>query len=102
VEVSAATVVSMNLWAFGHDMMAEIEARFESFLSASLKENPLKCEYYLPSVANSLLEEKKAAIKVLRTPEQWFGITYPRDITAVREAIARLRANGVYPEALWE
>jgi dTDP-glucose pyrophosphorylase len=93
------TIVSLNLWGFGRSMMAELESRFEAFLRSC--EEPQKAEYYLPSVANALLKEGKAKIKVLPTGEKWFGVTYADDMPNVKAAIAELKAEGRYPEELW-
>lgn len=100
--VPGNTIVSMNLWAFGNSMMGEIERRFVRFLAESLPVNPLKCEYFLPMVANQLLQEGKAEIRVLPTDDKWYGMTYAEDMPVLCEALARMRAEGRYPETLNE
>ncbi len=60
------TIVSMNLWGFTASFLREAEARFPAFLDKALEENPLKGEYFLPSVVTQLLDEGKARVKVLR------------------------------------
>lgn len=97
----AGTTVSMNMWGFGENMMNEIESRFAGFLSENLQKNPLRCEYFLPYIPNALLHEGKADIKVLPTPDKWYGITYAEDMPVVKAAIARMREDGVYPGDLW-
>lgn len=62
--LSGNTIVSMNLWGFTESFLKEAEARFPAFLDKALAENPLKGEYFLPSVVTQLLEEKKARVKV--------------------------------------
>ena len=99
--VPSDTVVSMNLWGFGRSMMDEIDKRFPAFLNENLPKNPLKCEYFLPLVPNALLREGKAEIKVLPTADKWYGVTYAADMPVVRAAIARMKAEGQYPEKLW-
>jgi hypothetical protein len=83
-------------------MMGELEGRFADFMSASVPQNPLKAEYYLPAVANALLVEGKAEIKVLPTEEKWYGVTYAGDMEKVRAAISAMRGAGKYPNLLWE
>ena len=61
---------------------------------------PLRCEYFLPSVANALIKEGKGSVSVLPCEEIWHGITYQEDLPDVIAAIAELRSKGVYPEAL--
>lgn len=92
--------VSMNFWGFGPGMMEELERRFPKWLDENLPENPLKCEYFLPFVANALIKEGKGSIRVLNCHETWHGITYREDMESVVSYIAALRAQGVYPETL--
>ena len=95
------TLVSMNLWGFTRSFLQEAEARFPAFLDQTLKENPLKGEYFLPSVGTQLLEEKKARVKVLRSADKWYGVTYKEDKPLVVQAIADKTAAGLYPDRLW-
>ena len=101
VFIPAGTMVSMNLWAFRHSILDELRARFVDFLRDKVPANPLKAEYYLPSVPDALIREGKGRVRVLDTAERWYGVTYPQDLEAVQAAMARMRAEGVYPEELW-
>lgn len=101
VPLSGDTVVSMNLWGFSPMILEEIERRFPIFLRENLAKNPLKCEFYLPSVANAQIQENTATIRVLHTDETWYGVTYREDLASVQEAIAKMRAEGKYPEHLF-
>ena len=92
------TVVSMNFWGFSAGMLVELNRRFPEFLRENLEKNPLKCEYQLPSVVDSLLREGKAAVKVLHTPDPWYGVTYRDDKPMVREADRAMEKRGDYPE----
>ena len=94
-------VVSMNLWGLTRSFIDEAWARFPAFLDETLKENPLKGEYFLPSVISALIEEGKARVKVLRSSDKWHGVTYQADKPAVVAAIAEKTASGLYPEDLW-
>ncbi len=100
--VPAGTIVSMNMWGFDASMIHEIESRFGTFLAENLPKNPLKCEYFLPLVPNTMLKEKKARIRVLPTSDKWYGVTYAPDMPVVRAAIDRMKKEGLYPEYLWE
>ena len=95
------TIVSMNLWGFTPSFLWEAEARFPAFLDQVLAEDPQKGEYFLPSVVTQLLEEKRARVKVLRSTDKWYGVTYREDKPVVVEAIAKKTADGLYPENLW-
>ena len=96
------TIVSMNLWGLSKSFMAEAEARFGAFLDKALVENPLKGEYFLPSIISALIGEGKARAKVLRSADKWYGVTYQADKPVVVAAIAEKTAAGVYPDKLWE
>ena len=66
------------------------------------KKNPLKCEYFLPFVVDELLGEKKATVKVLKSMDKWYGVTYKEDKPVVVAAIQKLKDDGLYPQKLWE
>ncbi len=102
IPLSEDTVVSMNLWGFTPGMIRELEERFPAFLDRSLSVNPLKCEYFLPFVVDELIREGRADVKVLRSADNWYGVTYREDKERVVEAIRRLKKEGVYPERLWD
>lgn len=93
--------VSMNLWGFGKSFLEEADRRFAGWLAENLPKNPLKCEYFLPTVASQLINEGKAAVKILHSPDKWFGVTYREDKPTVVAAIAQKTAEGLYPEDLW-
>ena len=90
--------VSMNFFAFGPEMLDELWTRFPAFLERNLPENPLKCEYYLPSVVTAVLNERRGSVRVLDCDEVWHGVTYRADLPAVKSAIVDLKRAGVYPE----
>ena len=99
--LSGDTIVSMNLWGFTRSFLDEAWARFPAFLDRTLEENPLKGEFYLPGVVTQLLDEGKARVKVLRSGDRWYGVTYKEDKPAVVKAIAGMTAAGLYPDRLW-
>lgn len=101
-DLPGSTIVSMNLWGFNRSFIPEAEQRFAAFLSTALKTNPLKCEYFLPSIVSQLIGEDKAQVKVLTSPDKWYGVTYKEDKPVVVAAIAEKTAEGLYPDKLWE
>lgn len=101
VFLPAGTLVSMNLWAFSHGILEEMQRRFVDFLQTRAAENPLKAEYYLPSVPDMLIREGKAQVRVLDTHERWYGMTYQDDLPKVQQALRAKRDSGEYPENLW-
>lgn len=100
-DISSQSVVSMNLWGFQSDLMQELKSAFEQFLATEVPLNPLKSEFFLPTVVQQLLESQKTQVRVLETKEKWFGVTYKEDKEKVVEAIKQLKEKGVYPEHLW-
>ena len=101
-DIAPDTLVSMNMFGFTASMLRELEERFPAFLEKGLKENPLKCEFFLPSVVGELIAEEKAAVKILKSEDRWHGITYKEDKAEVVQAIANLKAEGIYPQHLWK
>ena len=96
------TIVSMNMWGFTRSFLDESLARFPAFLDKALAENPTKAEYFLPTVVSQLIDEGKARVKVLRSEDRWYGVTYREDKPTVTAAIAEKTAAGLYPDRLWE
>ena len=94
--------VSMNMWGFGASILQELKDCFAAFLDENLEKNPLKCEYFLPFVVDELLKEKKATVKVLKSMDKWYGVTYKEDKPVVVAAIQKLKDEGLYPQKLWE
>ena len=101
VPLSGDATVSMNFWGFSTMMLDELYARFPAFLDKSLPVNPLRCEYFLPFVANEQLREGLATVSILDCNETWYGMTYREDLDSVKAAIAGMKARGIYPERLW-
>ena len=96
------TLVSMNMWGFQPELVAELGKRFPAFLDNALKTNPMKGEYLLPNVVRDLLAEGSATVDVLSTPDKWYGVTYHEDKAGVVAAMAEKTAEGVYPAPLWK
>ena len=96
------SLVSMNMWGFSASILKELKDRFPKFLDENLKVNPLKCEYFLPFVVDELLGEKRATVKVLKSMDKWYGVTYKEDKPVVVAAIQNLKDGGLYPQRLWE
>ena len=94
------TTVSMNMWGFTPSFAAESEARFPAFLDKALAENPMKGEYFLPSTVSALLAEDKATVKMLYSPDKWYGVTYAADKPVVVAALKTMTEQGLYPDGL--
>ena len=101
-DLSGDTLVSMNFWGFTPLYLYELAKRFPAFLENEVPKNPLKSEYFVPSVVNAQLQEGSAAIAVLDTPDAWHGVTYPEDLPGVKAALKALTDAGTYPENFWK
>ena len=97
-----ASHVSMNMWGFTRSILDEIKAGFPAFLDKGIKENPMKCEYFLPSVVSDLLAEGRATVRVLESEDKWYGVTYKEDKPVVVAAVQALKDEGLYPQKLWD
>jgi hypothetical protein len=100
VDLDSEQVVSMNMWGLPNNFLSELEKGFEEFLG-SITEKDIKKEYLLPLVIDRCIKEKKAKVKVLKTSDKWFGVTYKEDKELVIKSIRELIEKGVYPEKLF-
>lgn len=98
-EIPEDTPVSMNFWGFHQCVFGEIERMWAEFLPANLEN--LKSEFYIPTVANNLIKEGKAAYEILPGGKTWFGVTYSDDKPIVIAALKKLHDEGEYPAQLW-
>lgn len=88
------STVSMNMWGFNPDIFETLESSFHSFLK-NIKD-PTKDEYILTDIIDKMIKENNAKIKVLDTPDKWYGVTYKEDTPMVREALTKLIEQGLY------
>ena len=95
-EIPEGSVVSMNMWGFGKSILEELKQRFPKFLEENLAKNPLKCEFFLPSVVGELLKEDKAEVQVLTSSDKWYGVTYHEDKPMVEKVIREMKEKGLY------
>ena len=100
VTISPSQPVSMNMWGLPASFVQELEKGFPVFLD-NLKEGDIKSEDLLPKIIDNLVQNKKARVTVLDTPDKWFGVTYREDKQAVADAIRGLIQSGVYKEKLF-
>lgn len=89
----------MNMWGLTPDFISILDQGFTDFLS-KLPAGDTKSEYLLPIIIGDLLEKGEVSVKVLETPDKWFGVTYQEDRQAVMEAFQELIEKGVYSSPL--
>ncbi len=98
VVLDGDTLVSMNLWGLTPSFIDECERRFPEFLDEGLRNNPEKCEFYIPLTISDLLVEGKCDVRVLDNSDKWYGVTYKEDKPTVVEAFKRMQKEGKYPK----
>jgi hypothetical protein len=96
--LSGDETVSMNMWGFTPALFGELQERFTAFLRQRGGEE--KSEFYIPSAVNEIVQARRARVKMLPTPDSWFGVTYREDRPFVVKSIRELIARGMYPERL--
>lgn len=99
--LDAETPVSMNMWGLTPVFFDILQSGFERFL-AETSETDLKAEYLLPTIIGSLLKDGEISVKVLKSDDQWFGVTYKEDRESVMNAVRGLVESGIYPSSLYE
>ncbi len=99
IEISLDSIASMNCWGFTPDIFEELENGFAQFLGEK-HANELKCEYYLPFAVCDMLMKGKCSVKVYRSKDAWYGVTYKEDKDFVTNSISKLKNDGVYPTKL--
>lgn len=92
-EVDPETIVSMNLWGFPASFVDVVDCNLPIFLEHTLRSNPLKGEYFLPSVIKKQIEKQHIVVDVLMTDAQWFGVTYIEDKPVVQAHLAKIRKD---------
>ena len=99
-DLPADTTVSMNFMGFMPSFLEEATELFPKALDEILAKNPLKGEYFLPAIVQQMLTEGRATMKVLTSPDKWYGVTYAADKPVVVAALKKMTEDGLYPEKL--
>ena len=101
-DLTADTIVSMNMWGFTPGFLDKLEAGFPAFLTNSVPSNPAKAEYLLPRSVDALIKQGVASVKVLTSADKWYGVTYAQDKPVVVAALSEMTKAGKYPDGLWK
>lgn len=92
-------IVSMNLWGFHPSIFTHLQARFARFLNDH--GGDVNAEMFIPSVVDAIVTAGEVTVKVLRTDDPWFGVTYRADRSVAMRCVRERIEAGVYPERLW-
>ena len=95
------SLVSMNMWGLTPEFLDVLEEGFEEFFEKEVPGNPQKAEYLIPIFIGELLEQGKMSVKVLKTNDTWYGMTYHEDVAAVKDSFKKMLADGVYKADLF-
>ncbi len=99
--IDVNSLVSMNMWGLTPDFLDVLEEGFKEFFEKEAPGNPLKAEYLIPIFIGELLEQGKMSVKVLKTNDTWYGMTYHEDIAAVKDSFKKMLENGMYKADLF-
>lgn len=102
VHLDPETPISMNFFGFKPLLFREIEEHFPVFLRENLPVDPMKCEDLLPDAVRRCLADGRYSVKVLSTPDRWYGVTNREDKQTVVDALRSFTEQGLYPEGLWK
>ncbi len=90
---------SMNLWGFTPLVFDFLKRDFTRFLGEHGRE--LKSELLIPVSVGRMIASGETRVRVLESPDSWFGVTYPEDKDAVTARIKGLVEAGLYPSPLF-
>ena len=71
------------------------------FFKEEVPENPMKAEYLIPIFIGQQLDQGKMSVKVLKSNDTWYGMTYKEDVAAVKESFSEMLKDGLYREDLY-
>ena len=101
VAMDVNSLVSMNMWGLTPKFLDVLEEGFKGFFEKEVPENPLKSEYLIPIYIGELLKKSEMSVKVLKTNDTWYGMTYHEDVAAVQESFKEMLEKGVYKADLF-
>lgn len=95
------SLVSMNRWGLTPEFLDVLEEGFKEFFDKEVSLDPLKSEYLIPIFIGQLLEQGKMNVKVLRTDDTWYGMTYKEDVITIKERFNEMFQNNFYSKELF-
>ena len=101
VKLDTESLVSMNMWGLRPEFLETLEVGFAEFFEKVVPGNSMKAEFLIPTFIGELLAEDKMSVKVLRTNDTWYGMTYKEDVAVVKESFRDMLERGVYKEELF-
>ena len=90
VKLDTESLVSMNMWGLAPEFLKTLESGFQYFFEKVVPENLIKAEFLIPTFIGELLAEGRISVKVLRTNDTWYGMTYKEDVEAVKNSFRKM------------
>lgn len=101
VSIDVNSLVSMNMWGLTPDFLNTLEAGFKEFFDKEVSKDSLKAEYLLPVFIGELMNEGRMSVKVLRSNDTWYGMTYHEDVPSVKDSFQKMLDSGIYKTDLF-
>ena len=101
IKIDTESLVSMNMWGLTPAFLATLEEGFKVFFKEEVPEDPMKAEYLIPIFIGQQLDQGKMSVKVLKSNDTWYGMTYKEDVAAVKESFSEMLKDGLYREDLY-
>ena len=101
VKLDTESLVSMNMWGLAPEFLKTLESGFQYFFEKVVPENLIKAEFLIPTFIGELLAEGRISVKVLRTNDTWYGMTYKEAVAAVKDSFREMLEKGIYREELF-
>ena len=101
VSIDVNSLVSMNMWGLTPDFLNTLEGGFKEFFDKEVSKDPLKAEYLLPVFIGELMNDGKMSVKVLRSNDTWYGMTYHEDVASVKDSFKKMLDSGIYKTDLF-
>ncbi len=102
ITISDESIVSMNMWGFGQEIIPMLEECFGQFLEKAFSEGKAgDAELALPSAIDRLISDGSISVRILPTADKWYGMTRSEDIPEIRNAFADMIRRGTYPSPLF-
>ena len=101
VKLDTESLVSMNMWGLRPEFLETLEKGFSDFFEKVVPGNPMKAEFLIPTFIGELLAEDRMSVKVLRTNDTWYGMTYKEDVAVVKESFRDMLERGIYKKELF-
>ena len=100
IAMTGDEIVSMNFFGFTPKVFEYMKLYWERFIEKNIADPKAEC--LLPNCAGEIVSTKNGTLKVFSSPDRWFGMTYREDRLSVKQNLALMTKQGIYPEKLWE